>query len=448
MRNFIGYEDVIIQDINLSTDNIRFCKQKYYSPSQKRTYIADLPSGYAGQFGPNLKAMAVSLYFGGNMTQGKLLDFFRDIGISISAGQLSNLLIQGHEIFHTEKQQVYQAGLASSPWQHFDQTGARVGGDNLTCNILCNPLYTVYCTTPKKDRLTVVGVLQGMGECSFLLNDLAFKLLETFNLPHKVLSPMQRLPHDTKMSLAQFLELLHTDLPQLGSQQQTRVLEAAAIAAYHDSQTAWPVVQALVCDDAPQFKWLTAQLSLCWVHEGRHYKKLNPSVAYHRQLLATFLTEFWNFYRQLLAYKQYPTPVAALELRGLFHQFLTTPTDYWELEKRKYLTLEKETELLLVLEHPELPLHNNPDVLGARTMVQRRQISYGTQTQMGTQAWDTFLSLVATTRKLGVSFIEYVRDRLKQACQIEPLAQMIQHRATVELLGLSWQPISQPTPDY
>jgi len=107
---------------------------------------------------------------------------------------------------------------------------------------------------------------------------------------------MQRLPHDTKMSLAQFLELLHTDLPQLGSQQQTRVLEAAAIAALcHDSQTAWPVVQALVCDDAPQFKWLTAQLSLCWVHQGRHYKKLNPSVAYHRQLLATFLTPVLEF---------------------------------------------------------------------------------------------------------------------------------------------------------
>lgn len=141
MRNFIGYEDVIIQDINLSTDNIRFCKQKYYSPSQKRTYIADLPSGYAGQFGLNLKAMAVSLYFGaeclrgkippqnllGNMTLGKLLDFFRDIGFSFSAGQLSNLLIQGHEIFHTEKQQVYQAGLASSPWQHNDCDRGRSG---------------------------------------------------------------------------------------------------------------------------------------------------------------------------------------------------------------------------------------------------------------------------------------------------------------------------------
>jgi hypothetical protein len=63
--------------------------------------------------------------------------------------------------------------------------------------------------------------------------------------------------------------------------------------------------------------------------------------------------------------------------------------------------------LLLVLEHPELPLHNNPAELAARTMVQRRNISYATQTELGTKAWDIFMSLVATTRKLGISFFEY-----------------------------------------
>ena len=62
-------------------------------------------------------------------------------------------------------------------------------------------------------------------------------------------------------------------------------------------------------------------------------------------------------------------------------------------------------ELLLVLEHPELPLHNNPAELAARTMVRRRHISYGTQTELGTKAWDTFMSLVDTTRKLGISFL-------------------------------------------
>jgi hypothetical protein len=33
-------------------------------------------------------------------------------------------------------------------------------------------------------------------------------------------------------------------------------------------------VRLRVCDDAPQFKWLTEDIGLCWVHEGRHYKKL------------------------------------------------------------------------------------------------------------------------------------------------------------------------------
>jgi len=124
---FKGYEEVIIQDVKLTTDNVLFRKEKYYSSGSGRTYLADLPAGYEGQFGPGVKALVVSLYFQGNMTQGKLLEFLSDIGISISVGQLSNLLIKGHQAFHTEKQKVYQAGLASSPWQHLDQTSARVG---------------------------------------------------------------------------------------------------------------------------------------------------------------------------------------------------------------------------------------------------------------------------------------------------------------------------------
>jgi hypothetical protein len=78
----------------------------------------------------------------------------------MSAGYLSNLLIKNHADFEAEKTEVYLSGLESSPWQHFDQTAARVGGVNHTTNVICNPLYTVYLTTPKKDRLTVLKGLQ------------------------------------------------------------------------------------------------------------------------------------------------------------------------------------------------------------------------------------------------------------------------------------------------
>ncbi len=93
-----------------------------------------------------------------------------------------------------------------------------------------------------------------------------------------------------------------------------------------------------------------------------------------------------------------------------------------------------------MLDHPELPLHNNLAELGARTMVQRRSISYGTQTTEGTQAWDNFMSLVATTRKLGISFFDYVRDRICETGTIPPLAAIIREKSSLHSLGCSWQP--------
>jgi hypothetical protein len=108
------------------------------------------------------------------------------------------------------------------------------------------------------------------------------------------------------------------------------------------------------------------------------------------------------------------------------------------LDERKRLTLLKIAELLLVLEHPELPLHNNPAELAARTMVQRRNISYATQTLEGTKAWDTFMSLVATTRQLGISFFEYIRDRISQVGNIPSLATIIREKSVLNPFRLSW----------
>jgi hypothetical protein len=370
------------------------------------------------------------------MTQGKLLEFLEDIGISISAGYLSNLLIKNHTEFESEKTEVYASGLESSQWQHFDQTSARVGGVNYTTNVVCNPLYTIYLTTAKKDRLSVVKVLQNATELELILNQLTDNLLETFQIPTKWKNALQLLPQEVVLSEAEFNALLDTYLPKLGSQHRTRIIEAAAIAFYHQ-QTDWPVVQTLVCDDAPQFKLLTDNISLCWVHEGRHYKKLSPFIACHQKALDKFLDDFWDYYRDLLAYKDSPSQQLADKLRSEFWKLFDTQSGYQLLDERKRLTLLKSSELLLVLEHPELPLHNNPAELAARTMVQRRNISYATQTLEGTKAWDTFMSLVSTTRKLGISFFEYVRDRISQLGNIPSLAAIIREKSVLNSFDLS-----------
>ena len=434
---FKGYEEVIVQDILLKTDNVLFRKHKYYSPSEGKTYLAPLPSGYDGEFGPGVKALVMSLYYGGNMTQGKLLDFLSNIGISMSAGYLSNLLVKQRSNFASEFNELYVSGLASSPWHNFDQTSARVKGVNYTTNIICNPLYTVYSTTLRKDRLSVLGVLQNHQKLEFIVSPLTYKLLEQLNVPIKWSHQIQQFPQEIPLNADEFNSLLNQNLGSVGSQHRTRIFEAAAIAFYHQ-QSQIPVIKTLVTDDAPQFKLLTDDLSLCWVHEARHYKKLSPFVSCHQKKLDKFLDDFWNYYRELLAYRNSPSPEKKMKLKSKFLDIFGTQTGYEQLDERKKLTLSKISELLLVLEHPELPLHNNSAELAARTMVQRRNISYATQTSQGTQAWDIFMSLVATTYKLGISFFEYMRDRISHLGNIPSLGRIIREQSSVYSLGVSW----------
>src|SRR6266566_2323990 len=191
---FKGYEDVIVQDIAFRTENIRFRKEKYYSPSQKRTYLAALPTGYSGQFGPGVRAWALTLYYADGMSEPKILDFLQTVGMSISAGQLSDMLIKDQELFHAERANVVQAGLSSSPWQHLDSTGTRVNGKNEQCHILCNPLYTAYCTLPAKDRLSLLRGLQGGADPAFQLNDLALELLPQLGVTQKCCRTTRRTP--------------------------------------------------------------------------------------------------------------------------------------------------------------------------------------------------------------------------------------------------------------
>ena len=167
---------------------------------------------------------------------------------------------------------------------------------------------------------------------------------------------------------------------------------------------------------------------------------MSSFVAYHQKLLDKFLTEFWDYYRKLLAYRDAPSPQAAEKLRREFYRLFHSETGYQQLDERKRLTAAKISELLLVLDYPELPLHNNPAELGARTMVQRRNISYATQTLEGTKAWDIFMSLVATTRKLGISFFEYMRDRISQLGNIPSLATLIREQSSFHSFDGSWLP--------
>ncbi len=99
---FKGYVDVVVQDIVVKTDNVQFRKENYYSPSTGKTYLAELPQGYEGQYGPGVKALAADMYFEVGASEPKILGFLHRFDLIISKGGFSNLLIKGPEGFHTE----------------------------------------------------------------------------------------------------------------------------------------------------------------------------------------------------------------------------------------------------------------------------------------------------------------------------------------------------------
>src|SRR6266853_3278509 len=434
---FKGYEDVVVQDVIFRTDNVLFHKEKFYSPSQHQTYLASLPPGYRGQCGPGLKSLALVFYFGAQMSEPKVAELLRSVGVQISDGQVSNLLIKDQAAFHAEKAALYQAGLASSPWQHLDDTSTRVNGQNGYCHVVCNPLYTAYFTTTTKDRLTIIDVLTNYRPRRFVVNTEALGYVEASGLSAVRCRQLAQVPGDVIMDEARMQALLETHLPGLGPQQRKWILDATAVAAYH-ADVEFPVVRLLVCDDAPQFTLVTEELALCWVHEGRHYKKLRPSIPYHQGLLEAFVQRFWTYYDQLLAYREQPTPEEAARLERAFEAVFTTVTGYQALDERIAKTRAKQSCLLMVLAHPEIPLHNNPAELGARARVRNRDVSFGPRTHEGARAWDTFMTLAATATKLGVSFYHYIQDRISGTSQMPSLADLIGARAKMLNLGASW----------
>ena len=439
---FKGYEEVIVQDIEFRTENITFRKEKYYSPSQKRTYLADLPAGYKGQFGPGVRAWVLALYYAAGMSEPKILDLLQTVGMYISAGQLSDFLVKEQELFHTERAAVVKAGLASSPWQHLDSTGTAVNGKNEQCHILCNPLYTTYCTLPSKDRLSLLQVLQGGADLAFRLNDLALELMAQLGVTDTWCRKLTMLlPHDQAHTANQLDEVLDSHLPKLGATLRKHVKDALAIAAYR-TQTTYPVVKLLLCDDAPQFNGLTAQLALCWIHEYRHYKKLTPRFLSHCHLLERFSEDFWKLYRKLLAYRHHPSQAEAETLQTEFEHLFGQSSGYDLLDERKALTLAKKDPLLMVLSHPEILLHNNPAELGARQRVRKRDVSLQARTTEGIAAWDTFQTLVSTANKLGVNIFQYFYDRIAQTNLLPRLATLIEQRAKEVQFDASWRAVT------
>lgn len=427
---FKGYEPILVQEILIKTDNIEYQREVFYSPSENRTYTGELPAGIVGKFGPGIRSLVCTLKYVANMSQPKIEELLENCGIVISQSTISRILINDETGFNQEKKDIFRAALECTPHHQIDDTTVRVNGANWYSQIFCNPYYTAFFTVPGKDRLTILDLLLCGTERTYRFDLNAFCLMAAFKVSKKVTDQLLNLTEDKEISEAEMQALLRKIFKiGKGKITKTRIMEAAAIAAYQ-RQTNVPVVRILLADDAPQFKKLTAELALCWIHEGRHYNRLDPVVPCNVEALKNFKTRFWDFYGDLLKYKNDPSPEKAARLSIEFDELFSTHTIYDALNGRIEKTRNKKEELLMVLKYPWLPLHNNDSELGARVEKRRQDVSLHTISKAGTTAKDAFLTIVQTAKKLGVNAFEYINDRISKKFSMPALSDLIAENAT------------------
>jgi len=333
--------------------------------------------------------------------------FFETVGIDIAASTISRKQTDNHEPFHQESRDIIEAGLTSTSYVHIDDTTGRENGINKYVHILANPLFSAYITTARKDRLTIIELLS-QGDMKFCFNEDTVELMRDLGLSEKFFPLLKEQILTTedlvREAVDKAIAILFPD-PKKGRKNQKIILEASSIIAYRKRPNA---LTQLIADDAPQFKKILEYLGLCWIHEGRHYKKLYPIFYQYREILDTFLDDFWDYYRKLLDYKKNPTAAEAKTLAEEFDTLFSRKTGYDDLDERIKKTHGKVKELLLVLKFPHLPLHNNPAELPARVQARKRDIHLQTKNAKGTKAKDTFATIIQTAKKLQVNVFDYI----------------------------------------
>jgi hypothetical protein len=427
------YDEVVRQDAQLVRNNVLYRVAVYYSPSLRKTFRASLPKEHMEEFGANLQALLHTLYYGCDVTQGRIKALMDSIGISISTGSIDHILKSQEQWALAEQEAILQAGIDQSPYVQTDSTGNREKGRQKSTHVICAEFFSVFYTLEGRKRFDVLTALQGnpKGGIGLSYNVHTRTLLQVFKVSQADQNKLARLfKHGQPYSKEDFCRLIQQKASSIAAKKNilARIIDSFALGHYF-AQEYFPVVDLLLTDDATEYQKIARSVqALCWVHDARPYNKLTPRLDYHCQLLEDFKDQYWTYYDKLLDFKELPSAKQAIQksqLEAEFDKIFTQTTNFAQLDKLISGTYANKDKLLAVLDHPALPLHNNAAELAARRMVRKRDVSLHTMSPKGTKVRDAFLSIVETAAKLGVNALDYIADRITGQTKMISLADSI-----------------------
>lgn len=405
---FRGYEDVLVQDLRISVEVVRYRRERWETATGERI-VAPLPPGIAGGFGPELRRFIAAGHFQGQVTTERLTALINGMGLQISKRQVVRLLSKGLETLAAEDQAVLRTGLDTARWISVDDTSARHAGKDGFVTQMGDNRFTVFRTAMSKSRRSFLSLLQA-GRTDYVVNAQAVAMMHRMDMSASVILQLEQHPTSRFANQAAW----HAHLETLG-------VSALKVTPHHGKIATEAALWGAICeqgllrdtvivsDGAGQFK--VGDHALCWVHAERLVYKLQPMCDAHRRAIELKRCLIWWFYADLKAYQRGPDAKRARMMRVRFDRIFTTKTGYAMLDRQMARLHRQKDDLLRVLERPEIPLHTNGSENDIRTVVTKRKISGGTVSEPGKVARDVMLGLLKTCSKLGVSYYRFLGDR-------------------------------------
>lgn len=416
---FKGHQDFTVQDIIFRSHNVLYKLERWETPDG-RSIVGRLPAELSGShYGVDLQGFIIYQYYHGHVTQPLLLEHLHEIGIDISPGQLNNILIEDKESYHQEKEDILEAGLEVSSYFQTDDTTARHNGKNGVCTYIGNDLFAYYASTDSKSRINFLQLLR-CGYTDYVINMDALIYMGSQGLAKFQLDKLIALLPSTFDDLDQW----NAKLNELGiiSQRHVQIAtEGALLGSAIEHGLSRDMV--IISDDAGQFNILNH--ALCWVHGERTIQKLVGYRDKDIEAIETVRDQVWKLYADLKNYKEAPDEQKRAGIDSRFDEIFTQKTCFASLNETLKRTYQNKSELLLVLKHPDIPLHNNLSERDIREYVKKRKISGSTRSSRGRECRDTFTSIKKTCRKHGISFWEYIKDRVASLNVIPRLPEII-----------------------
>ncbi|WP_265519991.1 IS66 family transposase [Nitratireductor luteus] len=190
---FKGYETILVRDLVLSAEVVRYRRECWVTPSGERL-VGPLPAGIVGGWGANLRRFILACHIQGQVTTERLTAMLTGIGVDISKRQVVRLISEGLDAFVAEDRDVLRAGLATAPWITVDDTSARHGNQDGYTTQIGDDRFTAFRTGRSKSREAFLATLRA-GHGDYIINDQALAYMRGRNLSAPVIAQLAAAPH-------------------------------------------------------------------------------------------------------------------------------------------------------------------------------------------------------------------------------------------------------------